>query len=88
MTTAPTRATASPTRKTPVRDAVKKASSDIKKVVTKASDSIKSAMSGGQDDKNGWERAKRGKPAESAQPRCRADPRMRAVGQGGNDGSE
>ena len=34
-------ATASPARKTPVRDAVKKASSDIKKVVTKVSDSIK-----------------------------------------------
>ena len=45
-------ATASPTRKTPVRDAVKKASSDIKKVVTKASDSINSAMNGGTHDKN------------------------------------
>ena len=45
-------ATASPTRKTPVRDAVKKASSDIKKVITKASDSINSAMNGGTHDKN------------------------------------
>ena len=42
-------ATASPARKTPVRDAVKKASSDIKKVVTKVSDSIKTALSGGND---------------------------------------
>ena len=33
-------ATTSPARKTPVRDAVKNASSDIKKVVTKVSDSI------------------------------------------------
>ena len=43
-------ATASPARKTPVRDTVTKASSDIKKVVTKVSDSIKTALSGGKDD--------------------------------------
>ena len=43
-------ATASPARSTPVRDAVKKANSDIKKVVTKVSDSMKSALSGGKDD--------------------------------------
>ncbi len=46
-------ATASPARKTPVRDAVSKASSDIKKVVTQVSDSIKKALSGGNDDDNG-----------------------------------
>ena len=43
-------ATASPARKTPVRDAVKKASSDITKVVTKVSASVKQALSGGNDD--------------------------------------
>jgi PE-PPE domain-containing protein len=42
-------ATASPARKTPVRDAVKNASGDIKKVVTKVSDSVKKALSGGND---------------------------------------
>ena len=45
-------ATASPARKTPVRDAVKTASSDINKVVTKVSDSVKKALSGGKDDDN------------------------------------
>ena len=45
-------ATASPARKTPVRDAVTKASSDITKVVTKVSDSVKQALSGGKDDDN------------------------------------
>ena len=43
-------ATASPARKTPVRDAVKNASSDITKVVTKVSASVKQALSGGNDD--------------------------------------
>ena len=43
-------ATASPARKTPVRDAIKNASSDITKVVTKVSDSVKQALSGGTDD--------------------------------------
>jgi len=42
--------TAGPARKTPVRDGVKNASSDIKKVVTKVSDSIKQAPRGGKDD--------------------------------------
>jgi PE-PPE domain len=42
-------ATTSPARKTPVRDAVTKASSDIKKVVTTVSDTIKTALSGGND---------------------------------------
>ena len=47
-------ATASPARKTPVRDAVKNASSDITKVVTKVSDSMNKALSGGkEDDDNG-----------------------------------
>ena len=45
-------ATASPARKTPVRDAVKNASSDITKVVTKVSDSMNKALSGGKDDDN------------------------------------
>jgi hypothetical protein len=45
-----TTATISPARKTPVRDAVTKASSDITKVVTKVSDSVKRALSGGSDD--------------------------------------
>jgi hypothetical protein len=43
-------ATTRPARKTPVRDAVTKASSDIKKVVTTVSDSIQTALSGGNDD--------------------------------------
>ena len=43
-------ATASPARKTPVRDAVKNASSDITKVVTKVSDNMNKALSGGKDD--------------------------------------
>ena len=43
-------ATASPARKTPVRDGFKSASTDITKVVTKVSDSIKQALSGGNDD--------------------------------------
>ena len=43
-------ATASPARKTPVRDAIKNASSDITKVVTKVSDSVKQALGGGTDD--------------------------------------
>ena len=42
--------TARPARKTPVRDAVKNASTDITKVVTKVSDSMKQAPSGGNDD--------------------------------------
>jgi len=42
--------TASPTRKTPVRDSVTKATSDIKKVVTQMSASITTTLSGGKDD--------------------------------------
>jgi PE-PPE domain len=42
-------ATASPARKTPVRDAV----SDITKVATKVSDSVKQALSGDNDDDTG-----------------------------------
>jgi hypothetical protein len=49
-------ATARPARKTPVRDAVKNASSDITKVVTKVSDSVKTALSGGTDDDNDGDR--------------------------------
>ena len=45
-------ATSSPARKTPVRDAVTNASSDIKKVVTKVSDTIKTALAGGNDEDN------------------------------------
>ena len=45
-------ATTSRARKTPVRDTVTKASSDIKKIVTKVSDSIQTALSGGKDDDN------------------------------------
>jgi hypothetical protein len=45
-------ATAGPARKTPERDAVNNASSDTQKVVTKASDSMKKAPSGGKDDDN------------------------------------
>ena len=44
-------ATAGPAQ-TPVRDAVKTAGSDIKKVVTKVSDSIKTALHGKDDDDN------------------------------------
>ena len=47
-----TAATARPARKTPERDAVNKASSDIKKVVSKVSDSMDKALSGGTDDVN------------------------------------
>jgi hypothetical protein len=43
-------ATASPARKTPVRDAVKNANTDITKVVTRVSDSLKHALSGGKKD--------------------------------------
>ncbi len=46
-------ATASPARKTPVRDAVKNASGDITKVITKVSASVKQALSGGNDDDTG-----------------------------------
>jgi len=53
-------ATAGPARKTPERDAVNKASSDIKKVVTKASDSIRKASSGGKDDDNNGDRGEGG----------------------------
>ena len=42
--------TARPARKTPVRDAIKNARGDVKKVVTKVSDSIKKALSGGKGD--------------------------------------
>ena len=42
--------TASPARKTPVRDAFKTASCDFKKVVTKVSDGIKRALSAGKDE--------------------------------------
>ena len=42
--------TASAARKTPVRDAVKNASSNFTKVVTKVSDSVKQALSGDNDD--------------------------------------
>jgi hypothetical protein len=62
--------TASPTRKTPVRDVVKNASGDIKKVVTKVSDSVDTAMRGGKDDDDNADgvTAKRSKSAESEQP--------------------
>jgi len=42
--------TARPARKTPVRDALNNASTDITKSVTKVSDSMKQAPSGGTDD--------------------------------------
>ncbi len=42
-----------PARKTPVRDAIVKARSDIKKAVTEVSDSIKKALGGGKDDDDG-----------------------------------
>jgi PE-PPE domain len=42
--------TARPARKTPVRDAVNSASGDITKALTKVSDSMKQALSGGADD--------------------------------------
>jgi hypothetical protein len=45
-------ATVSPAQKIPVRDAVTKASRDIKKVVTQVSDSLKTALSGGEDENN------------------------------------
>ena len=48
-------ATARPARKTPVRDAVNNASSDITKAVTKVSDSIKNALRGKDDDGDGGE---------------------------------
>jgi hypothetical protein len=42
------RAAPSATRKTPVKDAVKKATGDIKKAVTKVSDNVKKALGGGK----------------------------------------
>ena len=51
-----TATTANPARKSQVRDAVTQAESDIEKVVTKVADSIKTALSGGQDDDNDGER--------------------------------
>ena len=48
----PNAATAGPARKTPMRDAVNNARSDIKKAVTKVSDSIQTALRGGKDDDN------------------------------------
>ena len=45
-----TAATTSPAGKTPVRDAVKQASSDIKNVVTQVSDNFNKAPSGSSDD--------------------------------------
>ena len=50
--TGSTAATVSPAQKTPVRDAVTKASRDIKKVVTQVSESLKTALSGGEDENN------------------------------------
>jgi hypothetical protein len=46
-------AIASPGRKTPLRDAIKKAGGDITKVATKVSDSVKRALGGGNDDDTG-----------------------------------
>ena len=51
-----TATTANPARKSQVRNAVTQAESDIEKVVTKVADSIKTALSGGQDDDNDGER--------------------------------
>ena len=48
-------ATARPARKTPVRDAVNNASSDITKAVTKVSAGIKNALRGKDDDGDGGE---------------------------------
>jgi PE-PPE domain len=50
---------AGPARKAPARDAFKDVRSDVKKVMTKLSDSIKKALSGGKDDdiKDGGEDA-------------------------------
>ncbi len=50
-----------------MRDAFKNASSDITKVVTKVSDSVKQALSGDNDDDDTGDgvRAERGKSAES-----------------------
>jgi hypothetical protein len=42
--------TASPARTTPMRDAIKNVSSDVKKVVTKVSDCIEKALSAGKDE--------------------------------------
>ena len=50
--TGSTAATVSPAQKTPVKDAVTKASRDIKKVVTQVSESLKTALSGGEDENN------------------------------------
>ena len=44
--------TASPTRKTPLRDAVATARADVKKVVTQVSDNVKKALGGDQDKAN------------------------------------
>ena len=44
--------TASPTRKTPLRDAVTRARADVKKVVTHVSDNIKKALGGARDKPN------------------------------------
>ena len=42
----------SPTRKTPLRDAVTRARADVKKVVTHVSDNIKKALGGARDKPN------------------------------------
>jgi hypothetical protein len=49
----PNTATPSTDRKTPVRDAVEKAGSDITKVVTEVGDNVKKALSDDSDDDNG-----------------------------------
>jgi hypothetical protein len=45
-------ATASPTRKTPLRDAVAKARADVKKVVTQVADNVKKTFGGTRDKAN------------------------------------
>ena len=83
-----TATTANPARKSQVRDAVTQAESDIEKVVTKVADSIKTALSGGQDDDNDGEREAQVSPPSQHSPGVGRVLRMRAVGEGGNgDGS-
>jgi hypothetical protein len=73
-------ATASPTRKTPVRDAVTRASSDVNRAVTKVSDSIQTARSGGKDDDNdedgreGGARSMKSSVSSPGSPRTSARP--------------
>ncbi len=76
--------TASPTRKTPLRDAVTTARADVKKVVTQVSDNIKKALGGARDKANttpeeGCGRQRRNPHIASAQAMCPSKPSDSAI---------